>query len=135
MLPFAVAAFVFPVAGNPSIVLSMCRDYWDGSAISNLPASLRKSILAMHQQWSLVSCSTHYVTAFSPRITGMMYAVPARCEANNRFSYPRRHARAHDVCQEMPGNTPLTVASTGVNCFDGIRRSNGVANSCIISSE
>ena len=50
--------FAFPIAGNPSIVLSMCRDYWDGSAISNLPATLRKSILAMHQQWSLVSRST-----------------------------------------------------------------------------
>ncbi|CAM9208539.1 unnamed protein product, partial [Ectocarpus fasciculatus] len=39
--------------GNPSIVLGMCRDYWDGSAISNLPAGLRKTILGMHQQWSL----------------------------------------------------------------------------------
>ncbi|CAM9975348.1 unnamed protein product [Ectocarpus sp. 12 AP-2014] len=39
--------------GNPSIVLGMCRDYWDGSAISNLPATLRKTILGMHQQWSL----------------------------------------------------------------------------------
>lgn len=42
------------MAGNPSIVLGMCRDYWDGSAISNLPAALRKTILGMHQQWSLV---------------------------------------------------------------------------------
>ncbi|CAB1120291.1 unnamed protein product [Ectocarpus sp. CCAP 1310/34] len=41
------------VTGNPSIVLGMCRDYWDGSAISNLPATLRKTILDMHQQWSL----------------------------------------------------------------------------------
>lgn len=43
-----------PVAGDPSIVLGMCPDYWDGSAISNLPGHLRKSILNMHQQWSLV---------------------------------------------------------------------------------
>ena len=51
------------MAGNPSIVLGMCRDYWDGSAISNLPAALRKIILGMHQQWSLVSAKEIAPTA------------------------------------------------------------------------
>ncbi|CAM9109976.1 unnamed protein product [Choristocarpus tenellus] len=39
--------------GHPSIVVGMCRDYWDGNTISTLPSALRKDILNMHQQWSL----------------------------------------------------------------------------------
>lgn len=53
------------MVGHPSIVLGMCRDYWDGSAISNLPATLRKSVLDMHQQWSLVSNATVHGSAKS----------------------------------------------------------------------
>ncbi|CAM9295439.1 unnamed protein product, partial [Chrysoparadoxa australica] len=48
--------------GNPKLVLDMCPDYWDGSTISAIPASLRRAIIDMHQQWSLEDLD---VVAFS----------------------------------------------------------------------
>ncbi|KAG5184875.1 hypothetical protein JKP88DRAFT_162887, partial [Tribonema minus] len=46
--------------GNPSLLLTMCADYWDGSTISAIPAALKSAILDMYQQWSLVrDCSFH----------------------------------------------------------------------------
>jgi hypothetical protein len=44
--------------GNPPLLLGMCTDAWDGSAISPISPELRRSILHMYRTWTLVSAAS-----------------------------------------------------------------------------
>ena len=39
--------------GDPSLMLSYCREYWDGDSITPLTPEDRKEVLDVHQRWEL----------------------------------------------------------------------------------
>jgi hypothetical protein len=74
--------------GNPSLLLTMCPDYWDGSTISAIPAPLKRGILDMYQQWSLVS------SAFDSNVGSAVF-----CSASSSVISDRTHLSLK--CQHM----------------------------------
>lgn len=68
----------------------------------------------MHQQWSLVSHSTHKPLFCRELRAGTLFLPGLKRSIDDRI------CEVGDACQEIPGNTQVAVAFGGVDCFDGM---------------
>lgn len=118
--------------GAPPLILSYCREYWDGAHITHISSADRKEILDVYSRWTLEDFDV-VAFGYSPlpiSLTKMVHQVYNENAAGERAkmtSKTKNIKNSSDTINRAP--TQITQNDVGVN--DGCLRDRGEQTNCL----